>query len=125
MENYLVFQSLLDDYDSGKHTPESFLGALDRIEITIQKSFQGVIHLEHPEGEVLKEASVEGLRCLMDAVQYLRDYHDSGEEVLADEALEKAYAGCLRLREVAQEAEQSIQEDQDANSPGLIPPGWR
>jgi len=102
---YFVLERLLEEYHSGRRTPEDVARSLDIFDMFIEQWNEGLMALPVepeivPEGAETLDGSMQGLECFSEASGYFRDYLETGDESLAEQALAAARAGHETLEQL-------------------------
>ena len=113
-----VLQQLVLDYQQGLTLGDQFLGGLDIVDQHLQHWSEQLQQLEVPpgyeQGDHCLEASLEGLDCLAQAVEALRDYAEGGPEECLENGLDWARQGQQRLEqllELSQHAAEQLESE--------------
>mgnify|MGYP001317751342 FL=1 len=95
---YFVLERLLDEYRNGQRTPEDVARSLDIFDAFVEQWNEGLMALPVepqilPDGEETLSGSFQGLECFSEASAILRDFLATGDDHLADQALDTARQG--------------------------------
>jgi hypothetical protein len=95
---YYVLERLLEEYRSGQRSPERVAQDLETFDLFLQQWSEGVMALPVepevlPEGPETIEGSMQGLECFAEASACFRDYLETGDDGLAEQAMELARQG--------------------------------
>lgn len=95
---YFVLERLLDEYRSGQRTPEDVARSLDIFDAFVEQWNEGLMALPVepqvlPDGEETLSGSFQGLECFSEASAIMRDFLVTGDDTLADQALDTARQG--------------------------------
>ncbi len=109
-----VLQQLVLDHREGVIADDHFCGGLDIVEQHLQGWSEQLQQLTVPsgyaEGHDYLEASLEGLDCLAQAVEALREYAESGSQLCLEQGLEQALQGQQRLEQLLTLSQQAAQQ---------------
>jgi len=115
---YFVLERLLDEYRSGQRSLEDVAGSLDIFDMFVEQWNEGLMALPVepeilPDGEQIVEESAQGLHCFADASACMRDFLETGDDSLADQALELARQGHEALEQLYLVTAQRVAELQN------------
>ena len=115
---YFVLERLLDEYRSGQRSPEDVAGSLDIFDMFVEQWSDGLMALPVepevlPEGPSTIEESMQGLHCFADASACMRDFLETGDEGLADQALDLARQGHETLEQLYLATAKRVEELQN------------
>ena len=115
---YFVLETLLEDYRSGRRTPENVAESLDIFDMFLEQYHEGLQALPVepevlPEGEEKLAECYQGLQCFSDAAACFRDFLESGDERLADQALDIARQGHESLEQLYLTTAKKVEELQN------------
>lgn len=115
---YFVLERLLDEYRSGQRTLEDVAGCLDIYDMFVEQWSEGLEALPVdpevlPEGESIIEGCAHSLGFFADASACMRDFLETGDEALADQALELARQGHENLEQIYLPTAQRVAELQN------------
>ena len=95
---YFVLERLLEEYRQGQRSPEDVARSLDIFDSFVSQWSEGLMTLPVepgvlPDGEETLNGSFQGLECFSEASALMRDFLSTGDESLADQALDTARQG--------------------------------
>lgn len=95
---YHVLERLLEEYRNGQRSADDLSRSLDIFDLFVDQWSEGMkavpVHPEVlPEGPATIEESMQGLGCFSEASAVMRDFLSSGDDQLAEQALELARQG--------------------------------
>jgi hypothetical protein len=95
---YHVLERLLEEYRSGQRTPEDVARSLDIFDLFVEQWSEGMMAVPVepevlPEGKETIDESMAGLECFSEASAVMRDFLSTGNDELADQALDLAKQG--------------------------------
>lgn len=95
---YFVLERLLEEYRNGQRSPEDVARSLDIFDTFVSQWNEGLMALPVepnilPDGEETLNGSFQGLECFSEASSMMRDFLATGDESLADQALDTARQG--------------------------------
>ena len=94
---YAVLYDLVTELHDGRRTPEAFLQSLEQVDLVLEQwaeAANGVsVPEDNPEAGRMIEITMQALQLFADAANRLRDYVDSGEEAVVEEAMGLAAQG--------------------------------
>lgn len=109
-----VLQQLILDYQQGSVSDDHFVGGLDLVDQHLQCWAEQLQQLEVPpgydQGHAYLEASLDGLDCLAQAVEALREYAESGLQDCLEEGLERAQQGQQQLELLLTQSQQAAEQ---------------
>lgn len=94
---YAVLYELVTELHEGRRTPEAFLASLEQVDLVLEQWAEAAggvsVPEENPEAGRMVEVTLQALQLFADAANRLRDYVDSGDEAVAEEAMGLAAQG--------------------------------
>lgn len=94
---YAVLHDLVTELHEGRRTPEAFLHSLEQVDLVLEQWAEAATGVsvpdDNPEAARMVEVTLQSLQLFADASNRLRDYVDSGDEAVAEEAIGLAAQG--------------------------------
>ncbi len=94
---HAVLYDLLTELHEGRRTPEAFLQSLEQVDLVLEQWAEAAnsvsVPEDNPEAGRMVEVTMQALQLFADAANRLRDYVDTGDEAVAEEAMEFAAQG--------------------------------
>jgi len=94
---YAVLSDLVTELHQGRRTPEALLQSLEQVDLVLEQWAEAAggvsVPADNPEAARMVEVTMQALQLFADSVNRLRDYVDTGDEAVAEEAMELAAQG--------------------------------